>query len=206
MRNLLIFLLVLICCREVFAQQEFRFRYYPVPEKVCYCSDSVMNQYQQKIVIAIDEAVLYRRTIKPPQERNQVYIQHVSQQIKKAITESTVLKKAAINDYRNKIEEMHFRLATADEKEKLRLKKKISKQLERYCKKYSRKQIKILHKQIKEMKLLSPWFSEMITFQNDYLPREKRLSVTDFDLYLLYLESLGKVYDFRMQPSERRTK
>jgi hypothetical protein len=203
MKNLLIFLFIFFTYHEVSAQQYFHFRYFPVPDKVCTCSDSVINQYQQTILEAIDEAVLNRKRIRPPQEKNQVFLQQVSRQIKKTSTESSALKKAAIEEYRKKIEVMHFRLATADEKEKPRLKKKIDKKLERYCKKYSARQTNMLRKHIKEMAQMRPWFSEMEKTQNDYLPNEKNLTVADFDLYFLYLENLGKVYGFKMQTSER---
>ncbi len=203
MKNLLIFLFIFFIYHDVSGQQYFHFRYFPVPDKVCTCSDSMITEYRQNVLEAIDEAVLNRKRIRPPQEKSEDFLQQVSRQIKKTSTESTALKKAAIEEYRKKIEIMHFRLATADKKEKPRLKKKIDKKLERYCKKYSRKQTKMLQKHINEMAQLRPWFSEMIKTKNDYLPNEKMLTVADFDLYFLYLESLGKVYDFRMQASER---
>lgn len=199
----IIFMVLLISPLLNSAQEVLYFRYFPIPEKPCSCAFTEIEAYRNQILAALEEAVKQRKRLQPKREKNQTFPQQLGDQAKRMVLERTAIYKKANNRYLHKVEPLYLKLTLADKKHQARLKKKIGKAQKSYCLRYSKQQNQLIRNHLKQLSALKPWMEELITSEKDLAPDESSITVSDFDLYLLYLETVSKTYDYKLHPSER---
>lgn len=187
----------------VSGNEPFRFRYFDLPKEICRCNTDEMNSFHHSIAEALEQTVALRRQLRPSKEPNEKFIQELGLFARRASTERAAIRQKANNEYRLKIETLHFRLANAHPEEKDRIIAKIKKEQHAYCRKFSVQQWKTLSSQIKRMKTLKPWIATFIDSKGIQQPENTSLTISDFDLYLLYLETLSKAFEHRFQWAEK---
>jgi hypothetical protein len=203
MKNLIILILFLIA-RTTMAQDTLVFNYFSLPNDICNCQDFEVEAYHQSILQTLDKIVIERRKLKPKRDSDEIFLRGLGTMAKEMATNRVAIRKEANNDYRRKIEPLHFQLAHAHEAQKTKLKAAIAKAHQNYCRKYTKRQLKLLKKQIGKLKAMRPWMDGLIATKNNVVLNGNTLTISDFDLYLMYLETLSKAYDYRLQPSERQ--